>query len=177
MPDQNEPQSGCFISHDTFDEPVAPQIFEPTVFINSARIIVSESARIDSFVKIEGGQGVKIGRWVHIASFCHLNIGGGKLIFEEGSAASSGVKIVTGSNSREGLSFSAAAPKEQQVIKKSKVVIKKNAILFTNAVISPGVTVGEGAEVWPGAVVTHDVGAYEIWAGVPARKIGERARP
>jgi acetyltransferase-like isoleucine patch superfamily enzyme len=43
-----------------------------------------------------------------------------------------------------------------------------------SAVIMQGVTVGRGAIVGALAVVTKDIPPYEIWAGVPARKIGER---
>jgi serine acetyltransferase len=37
-----------------------------------------------------------------------------------------------------------------------------------------GVSIGRGAIVAAGAVVTKDVPPYEIHAGVPARKIGDR---
>lgn len=37
-----------------------------------------------------------------------------------------------------------------------------------------GVTVGNGAVVGAGAVVTKDIPPYEIWGGVPAKKIGAR---
>jgi acetyltransferase-like isoleucine patch superfamily enzyme len=43
------------------------------------------------------------------------------------------------------------------------------ADIGTNAVLLPGVTVGKGAVVGAGAVVTHDVPAFAIVAGVPAR--------
>jgi acetyltransferase-like isoleucine patch superfamily enzyme len=33
-------------------------------------------------------------------------------------------------------------------------------------------SIGDRAVVGAGAVVTHDVPAREIWAGVPARRIG-----
>ena len=44
------------------------------------------------------------------------------------------------------------------------------------ATILQNVTIGEGAVVCAGAVVNKNVGAYEIVAGVPAKKIGERKR-
>ena len=37
-----------------------------------------------------------------------------------------------------------------------------------------GVSIGDGAIVGAGAVVTKSVPAGEIWAGVPAKKIGVR---
>jgi len=49
------------------------------------------------------------------------------------------------------------------------VVIKEWADVGTNAVVLPGVTVGKGSIVGAGAVVTKDVPAFAIVAGVPAR--------
>lgn len=54
------------------------------------------------------------------------------------------------------------------------VTIESDVWIGTRSVILPGVTVGQGAVIGAGAVVTKSVPAYEIWAGVPARKIGER---
>jgi acetyltransferase-like isoleucine patch superfamily enzyme len=44
------------------------------------------------------------------------------------------------------------------------------------AVIMQGVKIGSGAIIGATAVVTKDVPPFEIWAGVPARKIGHRFR-
>jgi acetyltransferase-like isoleucine patch superfamily enzyme len=49
------------------------------------------------------------------------------------------------------------------------VVIQAGADIGTGAVLLPGVTVGKGSIVGAGAVVTKDVAAFAIVAGVPAR--------
>jgi len=42
------------------------------------------------------------------------------------------------------------------------------------AIIISGVRIGHGAIIAAGAVVAQDVPPYEIWGGVPAKKLGER---
>jgi len=42
------------------------------------------------------------------------------------------------------------------------------------AIILPGVKIGKGAVVAAGAVVTKDIPDFEIWGGVPAKKISDR---
>lgn len=42
------------------------------------------------------------------------------------------------------------------------------------AIIMPGLTIGDGAVVGAGAVVTHDLPAYSVAVGVPARVTGRR---
>jgi len=53
-----------------------------------------------------------------------------------------------------------------------RTLIKKGASLGANSTIICGVTVGEYAFVAAGAVVTKDVPAYALVAGVPARRVG-----
>ncbi|NRO35123.1 Maltose O-acetyltransferase [Lactobacillus helveticus] len=51
------------------------------------------------------------------------------------------------------------------------MLIKKNAWIGAKATILPGVTVGENAVVAAGAVVTKDVPANTVVAGMPAKVI------
>lgn len=63
---------------------------------------------------------------------------------------------------------------DEQGIDARAVVIGNDAWLGAHAVILPGVRIGDGAIVGAGAVVTRDVPAGAIVAGVPARIIGRR---
>ena len=51
------------------------------------------------------------------------------------------------------------------------VKLGKNVWVGAHATILPGVTVGDNAVIAAGAVVTKDVPAYCVAAGVPARVI------
>jgi acetyltransferase-like isoleucine patch superfamily enzyme len=53
-------------------------------------------------------------------------------------------------------------------------IIEADAWIGCGAILMAGVRIGRGAIVAAGAVVTKDVPAYEIHAGVPAQKISER---
>lgn len=54
------------------------------------------------------------------------------------------------------------------------VVIEEDVWCGANVTILKGVTIGKGSVIAAGAVVTKDVGEYEIWGGVPARRLKNR---
>ena len=56
-----------------------------------------------------------------------------------------------------------------------EILIAADVWIGANAVVLKGVRIGRGSIVAAGAVVTKEIGQYEIWGGVPARKIGERS--
>jgi maltose O-acetyltransferase len=55
------------------------------------------------------------------------------------------------------------------------VTIKDYVFVGPRVIILPNVTIGKGAVVAAGAVVTKDIPDFEIWGGVPAKKISDRA--
>lgn len=54
------------------------------------------------------------------------------------------------------------------------ICIEGDNWLGANCIILKGVTIGKGAIVAAGAVVTCDIPPFEIWGGVPAKKIKDR---
>ena len=151
-------------------------IYEPCIILKPEMISLGDGVRIDSFCKLEGGLGIIIGRWVHISSFCHINVGGGRVEIGDGVGIASGARILAGSNLKTGEFMSAAAPRDRQAVRRGMVRIGNQAFVGAGATIMLDVMIGQGAIVGAGAVVTHDVPAWEIWAGVPAKKIGDRAK-
>ena len=58
---------------------------------------------------------------------------------------------------------------DRQVLLCKPIHIKKGAWIGAGASILPGVTIGKYAIVGAGAIVTKDVGDYEVAVGVPAK--------
>ncbi|CAN5123448.1 hypothetical protein BH20VER2_BH20VER2_09210 [soil metagenome] len=54
------------------------------------------------------------------------------------------------------------------------ILLGADVWLGVNVVVLKGVTIGRGAIVAAGAVVTKSVPEFEIWGGIPARKLGTR---
>jgi acetyltransferase-like isoleucine patch superfamily enzyme len=55
-----------------------------------------------------------------------------------------------------------------------RTIIGDDCWVGLGSVVMQGVTIGRGAIIAANAVVTKDVPPYEIWGGVPARRIGAR---
>lgn len=58
-----------------------------------------------------------------------------------------------------------------------RVLLGHDIWIGHGAVVMPGISIASGAVVGANAVVTRDVGAYEIVAGVPARRLRRRFPP
>lgn len=63
----------------------------------------------------------------------------------------------------------------EQQMEPLPVVIEDDVWLGAGVVVLPGVRLGRGCVIGAGAVVTHDVPAGAVFAGVPAVSIGNRA--
>lgn len=65
-------------------------------------------------------------------------------------------------------------PMARQECEEEAIRLENDVWLGTGVTVLKGVKIGRGAVVGSGSVVTKSIPQYEIWAGVPARKIGSR---
>lgn len=106
---------------------------------------------------------VSLGRGVSIMGVGGVTIG-------QGSMLATRTLILT-------TTHDSSAPAMRETGIHRPVIIESNVWIGAGVIILPGVTIGTDAIVGAGAVVTHDVAARQIVAGVPADLLGERSLP
>ncbi len=127
---------------------------------------IGRRAHVYGRVEVREPNGIRIGADSLIGHDAILD-GRGRLEIGENVNISTGVAIWTMTHDPQSPTFASTT---------GTVVIENHAWLGYGATILPGVRVGEGAVVAAKAVVTKNVEAYTIVAGMPAAKVGERTR-
>jgi UDP-2-acetamido-3-amino-2,3-dideoxy-glucuronate N-acetyltransferase len=151
---------------------------------------VHESSYIDENVEV--GEGTKIWHFCHIQSGAkigrncslgqNVNIANNVIIgndvkIQNNVSIYEGVEIEDGVFCGPSCVFTndltprARFPKGKEYYKKT--LVKEGASIGANATIVCGYTIGQYAMIAAGAVVTKDVEAYMLVAGVPAKVIGK----
>jgi galactoside O-acetyltransferase len=147
-------------------------VFAQALLLKPEVISLGDGTRIDDFTRIEGGLGVEIGRHVHISSFCSIFAGGGAKLGDY-SCMAQGSRILTGSE-RLDAAMSSVAPTEWRQVDTGISIVDHLAFLGANSVLMPGVTLAVGAVLGAGGVATRSIPPWEVWGGVPARRISLR---
>jgi acetyltransferase-like isoleucine patch superfamily enzyme len=133
-------------------------------FVNLYGCEIGDRTKVGTFVEIQ--KGAKIGHDCKISSHTFICEG---VTIEDGVFVGHNVSFINDKYPR-----STAAGGAMQTEADWKVVttlVKKGASIGTSTTVLCGVTIGENAIVGSGSVVTRDVPANTVVAGVPARVI------
>ncbi|CAH8292998.1 succinyltransferase-like protein [Mariniflexile fucanivorans] len=126
----------------------------------------------DIFFKFDGvwekGPSICIGNNVFIGANCEFNISK-KIIIGDESMIASGCKFIDHNHDTSAILKEHRGRDEEKEIK-----IGYDVWLGFNVIVLMGVEIGDSAIIAAGSVVTKSVPPHEIWAGIPAKKIGKR---
>lgn len=155
-------------------------------------VFIHESAYVDEPVKI--GRGTKIWHFVHILRDCEIgekcSIGQNVMIgpdvkvgdnckIQNNVSLYNGVELEDGVFCGPSCVFTNVNNPRAEIERKSefrRTLVRRGATIGANATIVCGHTLGEFCFIAAGAVITGDVPAHALMAGVPARRIGWMSR-
>ena len=131
----------------------------------------------DIYFKYDGiwapGPRIVIRDRVFIGFACEFNVRRGLEIGDD-SLIASGCKFI---DHDHGTARGDTPMHQQTAGAEAEIILEEDVWLGVNVIVLKGVRIGRGAIVAAGAVLTADVPSYEIWGGVPARRIAERKAP
>jgi acetyltransferase-like isoleucine patch superfamily enzyme len=130
-------------------------------FVNLYGCEVGDDTRIGTFVEIQ--RGARIGQRCKISSHSFICEG---VTIEDEVFVGHNVSFINDIYPR---ATAGGALQTEADWELKPTLVKRGASLGTSATILGGITIGEGAIVGAGSVVTHDVPAWSVVAGNPAR--------
>ena len=155
-------------------------------------VFIHESAYVDAPTRI--GRGTKIWHFVHILRDCDIGAGcsiGQNVMIGPGVKVGDGCKIQNNVSLYNGVEledgvfcgpssvFTNVNNPRAEIERRAefrRTLVRRGATIGANATIVCGHTLGEYCFIAAGAVVTQDVPAHALMAGLPARRIGWMSR-
>lgn len=151
------------------------RIYRGARIVNPERVEIGDRSQVDEGVYIFAGQGVRIGRHVHLAFTSSIS-GGGSCLIGDFAGIGAGARLITGTDLPDQGLTNPTVPDELRAVTRQQIEIQPHAVIFTNCIVFPGVTVGEGAVASAGSIVHRDLKPWTIYGGNPLVPIGVRSR-
>lgn len=135
---------------------------------------VGRDTRIAPTASFRNGARITLGDQVQVGEYTSLWAGrsSGRIVIGDRTTLGPSVYVTAADYGLAG-----GARITDQEMTERDVIIGADCWIGTRAVITAGITIGDGAVIGAGAVVTRDVPAGAIAAGVPARVIRMRDQP
>jgi galactoside O-acetyltransferase len=144
---------------------------------NAKNIRIGNHVRIDDFCVLSAGDGgIELGNFIHVGVFSSL-IGAGKIALCDFCNLSSRTSIYSSNDDYSGAHMTnpTVAP-EFTGVAHAPVTVGRHVIIGAGSVLLPGVTLEDGVAVGALSLIKRDCEAFGIYAGSPARRIGNRKR-
>jgi galactoside O-acetyltransferase len=144
---------------------------------NAKNIRIGNHVRIDDFCVLSAGDGgMEIGNFIHVGVFSSL-IGAGRISLRDFCNLSSRTSIYSSNDDYSGVHMTnPTVPPEFTGVAHAPVTVGRHVIIGAGSVVLPGVTLEDGVAVGALSLVKEDCRAFGIYAGSPARRIGQRRR-
>ncbi len=144
----------------------------------SQYIELDDYCRIDDFCILSAGvQGIRVGKYVHIAVYCSL-IGVSRIELDDFSGLSSRVSIYSSSDDYSGVFLTnPTVPVQYTNVQHGNVYLGRHVIVGAGSIILPDTVIDIGAAIGAMSLVTgKNYSEFMIYAGVPAKEIKPRKR-
>jgi acetyltransferase-like isoleucine patch superfamily enzyme len=154
--------------------PASTKIYAGAKLLRQDMLHVENNVMVDDFVLI--GAPAILYRHVHIAAFTSV-LGRARLVMLPFSGLSTGVRVFTSNDDyRFGALTNPTVPETARNMHTEPVTIGRHCIVGANSVVLPGVSMPEGSVLGANGLLksTTKLEKWAIYAGCPARKIGER---
>ena len=126
----------------------------------------------DVYFKYDGtwhpGPSIRIGPNTFIGRGCEFNVSNDLQVGRDGLIASGRTFV----DHNHGIDVKSPMCTQEPTM--GPIQLEDDVWLGVNVTVLQGVRIGKGAVVGANAVVTKSIPPYEIWGGIPAKKIGER---
>ena len=146
------------------------------VLVHPEGLRLGNNVRVDPFCIISATGGVEIGNFVHVGAYTSIS-GGAGIAIGSYCGISYGVRIFTVTEDLSGrFMTNPTIPAGFRRVKSGPVRMEQHSGLCAGVLVLPGVTIGEGAMVGAASLVRKDVTPWEMWFGVPAKRISRRRK-
>ncbi len=141
---------------------------------SAGTISIGSHVRIDDFCIISGD--ITIGSYIHISAYTAL-YGRFGIVLEDYVTISGRVLVYSQSDDYSGRHLTNPMVDASLThITGAQVTFRQHAIVAAGCTILPGVTLHEGSCLGAMSLLKSDLPAWKIYAGVPAKEIGDRSK-
>ena len=153
------------------------KIARDAIIIGFENIEIGSNIQIDSNVTLAVTKGfLTLGNYIHIGGGSHLSCSGGLNILNF-ATISQGVRIYSATDDYSGEAMTnPTLPTNCVNVFRAEVNIEEHVIIGSGSVVLPGLTLGKGTAIGALSLVKESTEEFSIYAGSPAKKIGDRSK-